>query len=161
MNPQSFPLAIQVEIPSSHWDGGMAVDLPAPAGTAWLAVFDGQASSYWNDLAGNSLKLRADDGTVAYYAHGQVPGASGRVSAGQVIGQVGSTGSRSSGPHLHFAVGSSIDANGWGTIRPIDWFNGPPGPAPGPAPGEVSTTGSSGGMLVLLAAAIILSIILK
>ncbi len=155
MNAQSFPLSIRVPVSATHWDGGLAVDLPVSTGTPWLAVFDGVAYSYWNDLAGNSLKLTADDGTVAYYAHGNISGASGRVRAGEVIGQVGSTGSRSTGPHLHFAVGSYIDGNGWGTMRPSDWL-GESSPEPSSPP---SASGVANGILVLIGAAIILGII--
>ena len=159
MDAQCFPLAIQVPVPTTHWDGGLAVDLPVPTGTLWEAVFEGEAISYWNALAGNSLKLTAPDGTVAYYAHGNVPGVSGHVRAGQVIGQVGSTGSRSTGPHLHLAVGRFIDANGWGTIRPSDWLAGigvcgPPVPPPPVKPVPVLALLGSG----FLAAGLIMAL---
>lgn len=162
MRAQSFPLAIQVPVPTSHWDGQLAADLPAPAGTSVLAVFDGQARAYWNAWGGNCVQLTADDGTVALYSHLLEPGVSGRVRAGQQIGLVGSTGN-STGPHLHFAVGTSINGNLGGTISPADWLwdKAPATPAsPDQAPTETSAqlvraSSPHGGGLFLAAALVI------
>ncbi|HCM83047.1 MAG TPA: peptidoglycan DD-metalloendopeptidase family protein [Alphaproteobacteria bacterium] len=84
------------------------VDFAAPTGTPVYAAGDGKVekasrfSSY-----GNYVKIRHNGTYSTAYAHlsrygkGIRPGA--RVTQGQVIGYVGSTG-RSTGPHLHFEV---------------------------------------------------------
>lgn len=43
MNARSFPLAGSFPVPGARWDGGLAADIFAPAGTAVPAVFDGTA----------------------------------------------------------------------------------------------------------------------
>lgn len=145
MNLASFPLAAPVAVPSSHWDGSLAVDLFAPDLTPVLAVFDGWANPYAVPEGGNALSLVADDGTTAYYAHLAAPGVAGRVAAGDVIGYEGHTGNADKGggaadSHLHFALGSSPDViaarNGSGDIPPwavlLGPTLGPTAPAPGP-----------------------------
>lgn len=90
------------------------VDLAAPQGTPIYAPVSGLLNQAW-DLSGggNWTNLWADDGTrfgfghaVAYYdpdGAGPATSLNGyRVTAGQVIAYVGTTG-YSSGPHLHFA----------------------------------------------------------
>ena len=84
------------------------VDYAAPRGTPILAAGNGivekagRTSGY-----GNFTLIRHTNGYETAYAHqtsfanGIVPGA--RVSQGQIIGYVGSTG-LSTGPHLHFEV---------------------------------------------------------
>lgn len=125
---KSFPLAIQVNVPASHWDGLQAVDLFAPEGTAWLAVFDGVAESRDYPLGGHTVMLTAADGTTAYYAHGLPSRASGPVRVGQVIGYVSDSGNaKGTGCHLHFAVGShGVDENGAGDLDPAAWLAGTP-----------------------------------
>jgi len=77
----------------------------APTGTPLVAVKAGTVSYMAMDGAGgNEAYLAADDGNVYYYAHqSQFVGGPRRVSQGEVIGLVGSTG-RSSAPHLHFEI---------------------------------------------------------
>lgn len=90
------------------------VDLAAPRGTpvraaaAGAVVFSGDKGT-----AGNLVELRHRDGTRTSYAHLEnVRVRAGEaVTAGQVLGAVGSTG-RTTGPHLHFAVeraGEAVD----------------------------------------------------
>ena len=78
------------------------VDIVAPQGTEILAPFDGQAFTSSNGLGGNVVFVVGSHGT-AYNAHlWQYSGSSnGTVSAGEVIGYVGNTGS-STTPHDHF-----------------------------------------------------------
>ncbi len=135
----SFPLAVRVPVPTSHWDGALAVDLFAPEGTPALAVWDGEAIPTDYPLGGATVRLVADDGTEAYYAHLREAGrVRGRVQAGQVIGLVSDTGNaRGRGAHLHLALGQ-IDANGGGTIAPWDVLGAAPVSSPTAGPGQRS-----------------------
>jgi murein DD-endopeptidase MepM/ murein hydrolase activator NlpD len=78
------------------------VDIVAPMGTEILAPFDGLAYTSSNGLGGNVVFVVGSRGTV-YNAHlsGYTASSNGSVSAGDVIGLVGSTG-YSSTPHDHF-----------------------------------------------------------
>lgn len=81
-------------------------DIMAATGTPVVATRDGVMTSGSNRLGGLILWLQADDGTRYYYAHlNTIVIGEGRVSAGTVIGTVGSTGNASaSAPHLHFEI---------------------------------------------------------
>lgn len=77
-------------------------------GKTFLAADGGtvvSASTGWNGGYGNMIRIRHSNGLETVYAHCQslrvVTGQ--KVSRGQVIGIIGSSG-RSSGPHLHFEV---------------------------------------------------------
>jgi murein DD-endopeptidase MepM/ murein hydrolase activator NlpD len=78
------------------------VDIVAPQGTRILAPFDGQAYTSSNGLGGNVVFVVGSQGTV-YNAHlwQYSESSTGAVSAGDVIGFVGNTGS-STTPHDHF-----------------------------------------------------------
>lgn len=96
-------------------------DIMAARGTAVFACVSGtidKTMPYNRGLGGITIWLRGDDGNAYYYAHlnsiadGISPGT--RVTAGQIIGTVGSTGNASGGsPHLHFEIhpggGSAIN----------------------------------------------------
>ncbi len=95
------------------------LDFAAPEGTPLRAVAPGViAETGYDGAYGNKTVLRLDDGTVLWYAHQSAvevePGQ--RVSPGQVIGAVGSTGNVT-GPHLHLEVrpgdGEPVDPDGW------------------------------------------------
>lgn len=97
------------------------MDFHASQGTPVLAAHDGKIvraeffSSY-----GNTIDILGSNGLLTRYAHlskiNVTNGAS--VSAGQPIGNVGSTG-RSTGPHLHFEV--RINDN---PVNPVSFING-------------------------------------
>jgi Transglycosylase-like domain/Peptidase family M23 len=85
-------------------------DIFAPAGAPVLAVAAGTVFSVgWNDLGGKRLWLRDRQGNEFYYAHLSAFSALAvegvRVSAGEVLGYVGTTGDAEGTPaHLHFEI---------------------------------------------------------
>ena len=86
--------------------GHRGTDIPAPEGTPILAAHSGTVLvSGWNDSYGNQVLLDSGAGLSTRYAHmTQTAVTAGEaVTAGQVIGYVGSTGD-STGNHLHFEV---------------------------------------------------------
>ena len=86
--------------------GHRGTDIPAPEGTPILAAHSGAVLvSGWNDSYGNQVLLDNSAALSTRYAHmTQTAVTAGEaVTAGQVIGYVGSTGD-STGNHLHFEV---------------------------------------------------------
>ena len=86
--------------------GHRGTDIPAPEGTPILAAHSGTVIiSGWNNSYGNQVLLDNGAGLSTRYAHmTQTAVTAGEaVTAGQVIGYVGSTGD-STGNHLHFEV---------------------------------------------------------
>ncbi len=89
----------------------LGTDIGAAEGTPLRAVASGRITYVYNDrpgsLSGNALKITTADGTYFFYAHlsafADGIGVGVPVSAGQVIGYVGSTGNAGI-PHLHFEV---------------------------------------------------------
>ena len=82
------------------------LDMAAPAGTPIVAVANGTITKTGDAGAyGNQTVQTLEDGTEIWYCHqtdiGVSPG--DKVTAGQQIGTVGSTGN-STGPHLHLEV---------------------------------------------------------
>ena len=101
------------------------VDYAAPKGTHVHAVADGTVVfKGWGGGGGNTVKIKHPGGLMTAYLHlsgyakGIVQGA--RVSQGQLIGYVGSTGA-STGPHLDYRV--------WRNGTPIDPLKIPQEPA--------------------------------
>jgi murein DD-endopeptidase MepM/ murein hydrolase activator NlpD len=89
------------------------VDIVAPMGAKIYAPFDGQAYTSSNSLGGNVVFVVGAQGTV-YNAHlsGYSGSSNSAVSAGDVIGYVGSTGS-SSTPHDHFEFHPHATPGDW------------------------------------------------
>jgi murein DD-endopeptidase MepM/ murein hydrolase activator NlpD len=89
------------------------VDLVAPSGTKIYAPFDGQAYTSSNALGGSIVSVVGARGTV-YNAHlsQYSENSNSAVSAGEVIGYVGSTGS-STTPHDHFEFHPTVMPVGW------------------------------------------------
>lgn len=95
-------------------------DLFAPRGTAIRAPVSGRVEQIVGRIGGRQFKLWGSDGSVYIGSHLHAFGKGGRVSAGDVIGYVGSTGNAAGGPtHLHFEIrpdnGPSV--NPYPTIR--------------------------------------------
>lgn len=105
-----FPLASYVYISSPYGErhGKMhtGTDFAANSGTHVYAWKSGTVSfTGWSGGYGNFIIVEHSDGTVSRYAHlsGYNCSSGDKVSAGQTIGYVGSTGN-STGPHLHFEI---------------------------------------------------------
>ena len=88
--------------------GGRAhsgTDMFAPRGTPILAPVAGVVSFGTGTIGGRQFRMAGDDGTTYIGSHMESFGASGRVSAGTVIGYVGNSGNAAGGAtHLHFEV---------------------------------------------------------
>jgi murein DD-endopeptidase MepM/ murein hydrolase activator NlpD len=82
------------------WDMNGAMGSPIVAAASGTVIFAGVKGGY-----GNTMMIDHGGGMVTLYAHQSqfAVGYGQQVSAGQVIGYVGSTGD-STGPHLHFEV---------------------------------------------------------
>lgn len=100
-----------------HHEG---VDMMAARGTPVAAIYDGTISRVGTGsaLGGNTIWLRSTAGDSFYYAHldhfADVTAVGASVSAGTIIGYVGSSGNASAAyPHLHFEYhpggGSAVD----------------------------------------------------
>ena len=89
------------------WRTHDGIDLAAEAGSAVCAAADGTVYTvYEDDRLGHTVVIRHQDGYVTCYSSlgedvAVAPG--DKVSQGQVIGYVGSTG-WSTGNHLHFSI---------------------------------------------------------
>lgn len=102
--------------PSSRYVGGFhtGLDIGCMAGSPIFAATDGLVVfAGWKGAYGNTVEIKANDTlTTSYHHMSQVKATVGaNVSAGTVIGYIGSTGN-STGPHLHFEVrikGKAVD----------------------------------------------------
>jgi murein DD-endopeptidase MepM/ murein hydrolase activator NlpD len=97
-------------------------DMMAATGTPLVAMDSGRVRLNWHYAGGRQVYVYADNGYFYYYAHlsGYAAGLSNgqRVSKGQVIGYVGSTGNASVS-HLHLGMGprSGVYVNPYPTVR--------------------------------------------
>lgn len=147
--PELEPLLFPIARPSRYYVGDCwydprdqgarrhtGTDVNAPRGTDLLACVNGTIiGNGWDDVAGNYIVLRGEDGTQYHYYHmvrlSDVPVGT-EVRRGEVIGHVGSTGN-SRANHLHFTV---ITAGGQ-YVNPVTYLqraqtataNGTIGPA--------------------------------
>lgn len=84
----------------------LAIDYAAPIGTPILATGDGTViRASWNGGYGHFIAIRHNDTWDTHYAHlsKYAVSAGDKVSQGDVIGYVGSTG-WSTGPHVHYEM---------------------------------------------------------
>lgn len=97
------------------------IDLIAPFGTPIVAAHSGTASFSSSSSGGLQAYVRTSGGTFTFYAHLSSYGAGGSVSAGTVIGYVGSTGNAGSTNHLHFEYhpGGGAAVNPYQMLRAV------------------------------------------
>ncbi len=104
-----------------------ALDILAPRHTPVLAVEDGVVARLFRSAQGGITIYQYDPSHeyVYYYAHldryAENLNEGDRVSRGQVIGYVGTSGNAPKGtPHLHFAIFKMTDEKRWWEGTPID-----------------------------------------
>ena len=91
------------------------VDITAPAGSVVKATLDGTVIyDGWSEDAGYTIQIQHDGDIVSIYKHNEklLKKTGDKVTAGSPIALVGSTGSLSTGDHLHFELwhkGESVD----------------------------------------------------
>ncbi|TMN20851.1 peptidoglycan DD-metalloendopeptidase family protein [Lentibacillus cibarius] len=81
-------------------------------------------SQFNNGGFGNLVIIQHGNGLQTYYAHMMKTGVSAgtKVRAGQIIGQIGTTGN-STGAHLHFEVHQKKDDGTYKTVDPMPYVN--------------------------------------
>ena len=110
----SSPYGYRVHPVYGDWRFHSGVDLAAPSGTPIIATRSGRVSvADYSWSGGYYVSVDHLDGYVSKYLHmtHYIVSPGQYVTAGQVIGYVGSTGT-STGPHLHFSIyynGSSVN----------------------------------------------------
>lgn len=107
------------------------VDIFAEKGTPVYSAMDGEIINFgWNEYGGWRVTVRVDSTTAFYYAHlsKYAPGIGkgSKVTKGQLIGYVGSTGYGPEGTegqfvsHLHFGIYKTSGT--WTTIDPFNYL---------------------------------------
>lgn len=124
-----------ITTPFNGYPGHRGADYAAPEGTPILAAHDGRVRfSGWDDRGGWMVYLTAPDGSseTSYQHMVNAPSVSPgqRVSAGQVLGRVGTTG-YSTGPHLHFEYWvNGLAWQGGTAVDPAPYIDSTPTPQP-------------------------------
>lgn len=117
----SYQVATRYGVRGWAWSRGYhtGLDLTSGYGTPVKAVHSGKVTfSGWDGAYGYKVEITHPDGTETWYAHmSSLAVSGGKVTTGQVIGNVGSTGN-SSGNHLHLEV----HAPGGGELDPYAWL---------------------------------------
>jgi murein DD-endopeptidase MepM/ murein hydrolase activator NlpD len=118
---ESYDLTARFGQGGGYWSGGRhtGLDFAAAQGTDVRAALAGTVAVVgWQGSYGNRIEISHPDGTVTTYSHLSGIGVNRgeQVSAGEVIGAMGSTGN-ATGTHLHFEViapsGSFVDPATW------------------------------------------------
>jgi len=114
--PVGQPRAFSDGFGAPRYTGGFhlhaGVDILAPFGTPIYAPFDGNAVRGYNSLGGYAVYVYGSQGYV-YNAHLSSYGTLGHVSAGTVIGYVGSTGDAGTTNHDHFEWHPNVIPSNW------------------------------------------------
>ena len=102
----SSPFGYRVHPVYGDWRFHYGVDLAAPSGTPIVATRAGKVTrTTYDSSSGYYVVVDHQDGFTSKYLHmtHYIVSPGQQVSAGQVLGYVGSTGA-STGPHLHFSI---------------------------------------------------------
>jgi len=100
------------------------IDIAADSGTPVYAIFDGKVRiSQYGGGYGNVVVIRHKEGLESLYAHLKLSfvGENQIIKSGDCIGLCGSTGTRSTGSHLHFEL--SIEQGRFNPELIIDFKN--------------------------------------
>jgi len=92
-----------------------AIDIAAPPNTAVHAVLDGTVTfAQWTQDTGFVIQIQHSNNLISNYKHNAklLKTTGERVKAGEAIALVGNSGSKTTGPHLHFEL--------WHNGTPID-----------------------------------------
>lgn len=110
---------------SSHWANcHTGLDFAAPEGTPIRAVMNGRVVwTGWGGPYGNLTKIQHAGNLQTWYAHQSAIDVTvgQNVTAGQIIGRIGSTGN-ATGPHVHLEVrsnGTPVDPQQWLTAHGV------------------------------------------
>ena len=91
------------------------LDITAPVGSLVSAIADGTVIyDGWNDETGYTIQIQHSNDIISIYKHNDklLKKAGDKIKAGAPIALMGSTGSLSTGPHLHFELwhnGENLD----------------------------------------------------
>lgn len=109
------PLNGQVSADFDPRKDHLGIDVIAPKNTPVKAVLDGYVVfADWTLETGNAIGIQHDNQVVTFYKHNSMllKKAGAFVKAGEAIAIIGNTGTKSSGPHLHFELwhkGKAVD----------------------------------------------------
>jgi murein DD-endopeptidase MepM/ murein hydrolase activator NlpD len=103
------------------------VDFPAAEGSGVPAIADGVAIRVpYSSCLGNVLVIRHPDGMYSGYSHLSAihVGDGESVSRGQIVANVGNTGTCTTGPHLHLTLGDHLESyNDRITVDPLAYID--------------------------------------
>ena len=97
------------------------IDITAPENSVVKAALGGTViSAGWNDEAGYTIQIQHENDIITIYKHNQklLKKTGDKVSAGAPLALVGSTGSLSTGDHLHFELWYKGEA-----VNPAEYIN--------------------------------------
>lgn len=84
-----------------------AIDIACLLGSPIVAAHSGKATTHYDYKMGNVVVLIGENGLITSYSHLSKTMGDRVYNVGEVIGECGSTGIWSSGPHLHFESNQS------------------------------------------------------
>lgn len=128
MNFACKPLPRYTRISQGYKSSHLGIDFAAPKGYTIVAVMSGTVARCGNGVEdwsyGNQVVINHGNGYYTNYAHmSKISVKKGqKVSAGQKIGEVGSTGN-STGNHCHFELRNKLSANHKYRLNPTSYVN--------------------------------------